>query len=69
MNKIMYESQNGYSGILYGKNSMTILDPDGKEVLHTSFRAVDTPEELKALVDSMPGFLKLLKGGNYDDEN
>lgn len=58
---ITYRSDNGYSGVLYGKSSMKIYGPDGKEVLHTYFRAVNTLQELKEIVDTMPEFLEKLR--------
>ena len=59
--RIKYRSPNGYTGVLYGKSSMAIYDPQGREVLHTGFRAVNTREELKALVDRQPEFETMLK--------
>ena len=59
--RIDYKSQtNGYSGSLYGKKSLRILDPYGNEILHTGFRAINTYEELKKAVDDMPHFMRLL---------
>lgn len=64
--RIEYKSENGYSGSLYGRCSMRIYDKNGNEVLHTGFRTVNTLEELKEVVDTMPEFLetirKLFKG-------
>ena len=65
--RIEYKSENGYSGSLYGRMSMRIYDKNGNEILHTGFRAVNTLEELKEVVDSMPEFMeamnKCFKGG------
>ena len=59
--RIDYKSPtNGYSGSLYGKKSLRILDPYGNEILHTGFRAINTYEELKEMVDDMPHFIQLL---------
>ena len=44
-NQIMVEHENGYYGCLYGKSSMSIFK-DNKEVLHTGFRNINTPDEL-----------------------
>lgn len=63
MDRITYKSENGFSGMLYGRSSLVIMDPDGREVLHTGFRMANTLEELKGLVDSMPDFLRLLMEG------
>ena len=55
---IEYKSPNGNSGVIYGKSSMLIFDPDGKESLHTGTRAINTLEELKNAVDTYPDFFK-----------
>lgn len=57
---IKYTSENGYTGILYGKSSMKVLDPEGKEVLHTGFRNIETEAELKEYVDDFPNLRKSL---------
>lgn len=57
-----YTSDNGYTGILYGKSSYAILDKDGKEVLHTGSRAFNSHDELVKQVDEFPQFLELLIG-------
>lgn len=59
---IKYESENGYTGMIYGESSMRIIDPYGKEVLHTGFRTISTEAELKEFVDDFPNKRKdLLK--------
>jgi hypothetical protein len=58
---IGYTSENGYTGVMYGKSSFAIYDKDGKEVLHTVSRAFNTEEELKKQVDGFPEFLEMLK--------
>ena len=50
---------NGYSGILYGKRSMSIVY-NNEEVLHTGFRNINTEEELYKKLENMPEFLKML---------
>lgn len=56
----------GYRGVLYGKTSMSIYDKDGKEVMHTGFRSINTPYELKNYVENLfPKLLKIL----MEDEN
>lgn len=66
-----YKSENGYSGVLYGTSSMTVFNPEGKAVLHTGNRNVQTFDELKVLVDTMPEFMEklmmLIKEGGKDD--
>ncbi len=44
--------------MIYGKSSMLIFDPDGKESLHTGTRAINTLEELKDAVDTYPDFFE-----------
>ena len=58
---IKYTSDNGYTGTLYGKSSMSICDKDGVEIFHTGFRKANTYDELVEQVESFPDFLKLLK--------
>lgn len=57
-----YTSDNGYTGILYGKSSYAILDKDRKTVFHTGFRTINTYDELVEQVDEFPQFIKLLTG-------
>lgn len=68
---ITYKSENGYTGMLYGESSMRIIDPYGKEVLHTGFRTIATEEELKEFVDDFPnkrkGLLKLFEDLSKED--
>lgn len=60
--------ENGYSGKLYGKSSMSIYDQDGKEVLHTGFRNINTQEELYSHLADMPAFLESIAGIFKDEE-
>ena len=53
--------ENGYSGKLYGKSSMSIFK-DGKEVLHTGTRAINTETELYEQLSEMPQFMEMLNG-------
>ncbi len=57
---IEYKSANGYSGMLFGKSSMLIFDPAGKESLHTGTRSINTFEELKEAVDTYPELIGVL---------
>jgi len=57
---IEYTSDNGYRGVLCGESTMIIYDPGGKEVVHTYFRAANTLEELREIVDTMPEFMESL---------
>ena len=59
-NQIMVEHDNGYSGCLYGKSSMSIFK-DNKEVLHTGFRNINTPDELYELLSGMPEMMNNVK--------
>lgn len=67
-NIIEYESDNGYTGRLYGESSFSIYGPDGREVFHTGSRAFDTYKGLKDMVDTYPEFRKMLFG-DTEDEN
>lgn len=58
--RIRYASENGYSGELYGLRSLSIRDKDGKEVLHTGSRSIETYEELAEMVEGFPEFLETL---------
>lgn len=61
MNKqLKYTSKNGYTGVMYGKSSLVILDRNGKEVFHTGFRNCNTYEELIEQVDTFPEFYDTL---------
>ena len=66
-NKIMIEHENGYYGCLYGKSSMSIFKGN-KEVLHTGFRNINTPDELYEQLSEMPSFMEMLSNINFDDE-
>ena len=63
---IKYESENGYTGILYGESSLSVFDSNGKERLHTGSRNINTLEELKHVVEAFPDFIEKLEG-NLDD--
>ena len=62
---IEYKSENGYTGKLYGKSSLSIYNSIGREVMHTCFRTINTLEELKLEVEKFPEFLRVLS--NKDD--
>ena len=62
---IEYKSENGYTGKLYGKSSLSIYNSIGREVMHTCFRTINTLEELKQEVENFPEFLRVLS--NKDD--
>lgn len=58
---LVYQSSNGYKGMLYGESSMSIYGPDGARVFDTKFRNINTLEELQDFVDkydTMRGGLK-----------
>lgn len=58
---IEYESSNGYRGVLYGKSSLIIWDPNGNTSMHTGSRNIETYDELVKVVDEWPETLKLLQ--------
>ena len=51
---------NGYSAVLYGEKSMSIYNPECREVLHTFSRNSNTEEEVFEQLETMPEFLELL---------
>ncbi len=58
---IKYTSDNGYTGVMYGKSSFAIFDKNGKEVLHTGSRSFNTYKELVKQVDTYPEFRAMLE--------
>lgn len=56
---VTYTHKNGFSAILYGKSSMSILK-NGKEVLHTGSRTVNTEKEVMELLEKQPEFMKAM---------
>jgi hypothetical protein len=65
---IKYTSENGYTGVLYGRSSMSIYDPEGHECLHTGFRNINTYEELVETVNEQPEFMKALEKMRSEDD-
>lgn len=57
---VEYTHPNGYSARLYGKSSMCICF-EGKEVMHTGSRSVNTEAEVMKLLDGYPAFRKMLE--------
>lgn len=64
-NSVTYTHENGYSAVLYGTSSMSIRK-DGKEVLHTGFRGVNTEKEVMDLLECIPGFIEKMRGSISD---
>ena len=58
---IKYTSDNGYTGVMYGKSSFAIFDKNGKEVLHTGSRSFNTYEGLVKQVDTYPEIRAMLE--------
>ena len=58
--RIEYTSENGYTGVLYGKLSFVIHDSAGRMVFHTGFRNINTYDELVKQVEAYPELRKLL---------
>ena len=54
-----YIHPNGYIAILYGFSSMSVYH-EGKEVMHTGYRTVNTEEEVMELLEKLP---EVLYGG------
>lgn len=65
MNYIIIEKEytnpeTGYMGVMYGKSSLSVFDKNGKEVMHTGSRNINTYNELVYFVDTFDEFLKIL---------
>ena len=61
MNRVIkYTSQNGYTGVLYGERSYAVFDKSGREVIHTGSRNINTYEELRDDVETLPEFMDSL---------
>ena len=57
-NFIEYKSNNGYTGRMYGKSSLSIFETkSGKEVFHTGFRNCNNLKELQEQVEEFPKLL------------
>ena len=68
---IRYDSDNGYTGFLYGKSSMAIGKMEGDEfyeILHAGSRAGEGSEYLKEQVDTFPEFLSKLESYRKKEE-
>ena len=62
-----YTHENGYSAILYGQSSMSI-QKDGKEVMHTGSRNVNSEKEVIELLERIPKLLEVFKEINSEEE-
>lgn len=61
MRKLFYTSKNGFTGILYGKSSLSIMYGD-HEAFHTYSSNIHNLKELKEFVDNWPEFIRTLRG-------
>ena len=61
-----YIHQNGYIARLYGESSMSVYF-DGKEVLHTGSRNVNTEDEVLNMLGGMPKLKELIKAVVEDE--
>ena len=57
---IKVEHPNGYTGVLYGKSSMSIYDEKGHECFHTIHSRIKNEAELCELLEDMPRLMKSL---------
>jgi hypothetical protein len=55
-----YKSNNGYTGRMYGKSSLSIFDTNGKEIFHTGFRTCNNLKDFHKQVDDFPKFLDVI---------
>lgn len=65
---IKVEHENGYTGALYGRSSLSIYK-EGREVLHTGSRNISTEKELYELLDRFPKMIKAFDDIYNDDES
>lgn len=56
---VTYKHPNGYSAVLYGDSSMSVYH-EGKEVLHTGFRNINTEKEVLRMLKDMPKLIEML---------
>lgn len=61
-----YKHKNGYYARLYGESSLSVYF-DGKEVLHTGSRNVNTEDEVMEMLEGMPEFMEMIKVGAFDE--
>lgn len=61
-----YKHKNGYYARLYGESSLSVYF-DGKEVLHTGSRNVNTEDEVMKVLEGMPELFKRIGEGVFDD--
>ncbi len=54
-----YKHSNGYSARIYGESSLSIYF-NGKEVLHTGSRNVDTEDEVMEMLEDYPNLWSAL---------
>ena len=59
---------NGYIGILYGESSYVVLDKDGKEILHTGSRNINTKEEIYRNLENIPKLIEAIKFIDFDND-
>lgn len=52
--------ETGYKGVMYGKSNLSVFDKNGKEVMHTGSRNINTYNELVRFVDTFDEFIKIL---------
>jgi len=48
---------NGFEGVLYGDTYLVVYY-NNEQVLHTRYRNIDTEEELYALLEELPWFIR-----------
>jgi len=68
MEKKTIEHPNGFKAVLYGKRSMSIYTPEGRECLHTGSRSPQTEEQVMECLEEMPELLETLGIIATDDD-
>lgn len=66
--RLEYRSENGYRGVMYGKQSFCIYNEANVMVLHSGSRAFNDYEGLKRAVDGFPELMKVLAAQSEEYE-
>lgn len=65
---IEYKSNNGYTGRMYGKSSLSIYESEsGEEVFHTGFRKCNNLKDLRKQVEEFPKLLNAISRMKEED--
>ncbi len=59
--RMVYHSNNGYTGVLIPECSLIVKDQGGNIILHSGSPECKTKDDLKQLVDTFPEFREMLE--------